>query len=448
MGRYLSTAATKVVYYGLRDVLPNYGSGAFRFFGASGTFTVPPLTTEVRVTALGAGGGAAAVRTPCICCYGCVWCWTSLPTNCFVESATPTGLCWSLTFPCVGQASRCWSGYHGCLNQLNNFCFGGGGGGGAYVIATVPVTSGCSCCIVVGAAGTHCALCTLSLNAECSCLCNCLTTGSAGAGGFSCFPNVCAQGGVGGCLGCCDITGGCGGNGFVTGSAVCVAIKQGNTGCNGCILCNVLCLGCCGYYTGSTLNASCTVCQAGAIPAIVSYGGASGSPVGPGGGTGPFPSTYAVDVFGCRGFDGSTCTESSLSTKWNNNIRWPGEVILSTSRSDTIIAGTAPGFPAATTYCVNMYGGAYVAALASQAAANATRLAGCCGGGAGPVGCGFLQTTLTKSYSSVNVTCNCKGGTYIQNTTCTSNGTMAVCACYTVGGQGGCPGSGFVVVEF
>lgn len=104
MGRYVSLAIDPVVNFGSRDVKPGFGTGAFRFFGSSGTFLIPTGVSEVRITALGAGG----------CGH--------IPNGC-----------------------RC-------------YCVGGGGGGAGYVVATTSVTPGCVCNIAVGAApsGTSC----------------------------------------------------------------------------------------------------------------------------------------------------------------------------------------------------------------------------------------------------------------------------------------------------
>jgi len=101
MGRYVSIAIQPTINYGIRDVKPGYGTGSFRFFGVSGTFTVPPGVSEVRVTALGAGG--------------------------------------------------C-----GAVNQFTGGCavwIGGGGGGGGYLVATAAVTPGCVCNVAAGARG-------------------------------------------------------------------------------------------------------------------------------------------------------------------------------------------------------------------------------------------------------------------------------------------------------
>ena len=103
MGRYVSIPISTAAYYGIRDIKPGYGSGAFRFYGVSGTFTVPTGISEVRVTAVGAGGFGGNV----FCCSGC------------------------------------------CVTAI-----GGGGGGGGYAVATVPVVPGCICNVAVGAAGS------------------------------------------------------------------------------------------------------------------------------------------------------------------------------------------------------------------------------------------------------------------------------------------------------
>jgi len=102
MGRYVSLAIDPVVNFGARDVKPGFGSGAFRFFGSSGTFLIPTGVSEVRVTALGGGGTGG--------------------------------------FPYGGCPCRC-------------YCAGAGGGGAGYVVATTSVTPGCTCNIAVGGAG-------------------------------------------------------------------------------------------------------------------------------------------------------------------------------------------------------------------------------------------------------------------------------------------------------
>jgi len=101
MGRYVSLAIDPVVSFGQRDIKPGYGTGSFRFFGSSGSFTIPTGVSEVRVTALGGGG---------------------------------SGL------------------------SASGLCIGAGGGGAGYVVATTTATPGCVCNVAVGAAsgGTSC----------------------------------------------------------------------------------------------------------------------------------------------------------------------------------------------------------------------------------------------------------------------------------------------------
>ena len=154
MGRYVSLAIEPTVYFGIRDVKAGYGSGAFRFYGTSGTFTIPSGVTEVRVTALGAGG-AGSNWCRCNCC-------------CFCPVST-----------------------------------GSGGGGGGYIVATVPVTPGCVCNIAVGAAtgGSSCFGLMVYAYGGCSASTGYGTT-TAGAGGTFCA-----------CSGATLIAGYCGNNG-------------------------------------------------------------------------------------------------------------------------------------------------------------------------------------------------------------------------------------------
>ena len=183
MGRFVSQIESGVVYLGIRDVKSGYGSGAFRFYGSSGTFTVPVGVTEVRVTALGAGGGSSQAY------WG----------NC-----------------CIGVT-------------------GAPGGGGGYVVATVPVTPGCVCTVTVGAAGSSNNPCCVSGD------CTSLFTSSGGTGGTSQFGvAVCATGGTGGssCIRQCNNTaastagiGGC----VVISAGTQIVCYRGNAGCAGCV---------------------------------------------------------------------------------------------------------------------------------------------------------------------------------------------------------------------
>jgi hypothetical protein len=283
MARYLSTQVNPQPYYGIRDVKPGYGTGTFRFYGVSGTFIVPTGVSEVRVTAVGAGG----------CGNGC--------------------------------------GYGG-----NTYCSAAPGGGGGYIVATVPVNVGCTCNIAVGAAG----------------------------GGASCFSTlVYAYGGCNGSGGYGTFTPGAGGNYCACSGSTLIVGRNGNTGCshycgNGSAYGNS---GRC-YGQGCCLN-----------------GGASGSPIG-GAGTGPFPGTSSQDIFNCKGFNGDELTETCLATKFGNLLRWPGEAILGTSRTATLINGTAAGYPTGT-YCVLSFGGAI-----NAPGTGPQRNAGYGGGGSGATG--------------------------------------------------------------
>lgn len=321
MGRYVSLAIEPTVYFGIRDVKPGYGSGAFRFYGSSGTFTVPNGVTEVRVTALGGGGSGSY---PCVCCN-----------------------CW------------CCCTYYG----------GSGGGGAGYIVATIPVTPGCVCNIAVGGAG----------------------------GGNSCFGTVLyAYGGCNASTTQSSTSAGAGGTYcLVPGSGTLVSAYCGNAGLPMTHSPQYTCQGC--------------LCQAG---------GASGSPLG-GNSCGQWPGAYGTDVYSCKGFNGESSPESDVASKFGNTIRWPGEAILSTHRSATVISGTAPGFPPSC-YCVSTFGGA-VSGLCSASNIGAYTSAGCGGGGAG-----YTPPCIFRCYYNYG-----------------SN----MCCCPTCLAPGNA-GNGFVVVEY
>jgi len=318
MGRYVSIPIESAVYYGIRDVKPGYGTGGFRFYGISGTFTVPSGVNEVRVTVLGGGGCGSGINN--------------------------------------SGASR---------------TTGHGGGGGGYVVATVPVTSGCVCNVGVGSAN----------------------------GGSSCFGTAVYA--YGGCnaqaffCSCCFS----GGN-FCVCSGTCIIGWCGNKGCPGS----------CG--NGGTGNFSY-----GTGP-----GGASGSPAG-GNCLGPFPGVSGSDIYNCRGFNGEDATESDLASKFGNTIRWPGEALLGTSRTATVIAGTAAGYPAVA-YCVSAFGGG-------------SNHCYCCGTGT----CGYAAAGYGGGQAGEVRTCYCY-----------NDYGYGTCQCWQGAGcylsVRGCAGSGFVVVEY
>lgn len=189
MARYLSTIPDSDVYFGIRDVYPNFGTGGYVFFGTSGTFTIPEGVNRVRVTALGAGGGGSGV-----------------------------------------------SAYSTSYNT------GSGGGGGGYGIAVVDVTPGCSCTVTVGTAGVNNGSC---ISGNCNSPFNLCGT----AGGTSQFGTaICALGGSGGrwcascysgypsnCAGSLCVCGGTGGNVCITGGTTLIC-RPGKMGC-GCNCC-------------------------------------------------------------------------------------------------------------------------------------------------------------------------------------------------------------------
>jgi len=366
MGRYVSPITEITSYYGIRDVNPNFGTGNFRYFGASGSFKVPAGITSVRVHALGGGGGGGGFSCQCCCFY-------------------------------VG---------------------GGGGGGGGYVVATVPVTPGTTCTVTVGAAGTHYG----DIGFTPSFCSGCCVNYTCGAGGTTQFGTaVCATGGGGGCMcwmlnpSASCVAGGCAGC-YVISSGTLVVGSCGNRGCNGCSGCDGL------QHCGSP-------------------GGASGSPLG-GGSTGPWPGTSSSDVFGCRSFAGGTESETEVAAKFLNIVRWPGEVLMSTSRTQSVINGVAAIAAlcgvcncccccwVTSCYCVGAYGGACpapVCIVGNPCSWNpsyiytggaATTKAGTGGGGAGGIRATYL-----------------------------GSGGYSPCS-YGSRWHGGAPGSGFLVVEF
>lgn len=355
MGRYVSSTPETTAYYGIRDVLPTYGTGGFRYYGTSGTFVVPPGVTQVRVTALGGGGGGAAGVFNC----GSRW-------------------------------------------QLSS----SGGGGAGYVVATTTVTPGCVCTVTVGAGGTHYGY------IPCCCDPNYLNGGSGGTSQFG--TAICATGGGGGCaINTANPLGGCAGC-FVVSSGTIVVGRCGNKGCDGC----------------------CTSASNQGYPC---YGGASGSPIG-GGGTGPWPGTGGSDVYNCKSFAGDSLSEGEIAAKFLNVVRWPGETILSTVRTQGSVAGVPAGFPSTYPGCTGGVG-CYIASVYGAAAIySCNASAACC---VCPNGC---------YYSCLSACCwgaaGCGGGgSSGRPWPQVVNGGYAPC-CYGCPLVGGCPGNGFLVVEY
>ena len=61
MSGYLPTKDFRELNLGIRDVIPGFGTGNWRVFGASTSWTVPSGVAQVRVTAIGGGGSSGAI---------------------------------------------------------------------------------------------------------------------------------------------------------------------------------------------------------------------------------------------------------------------------------------------------------------------------------------------------------------------------------------------------
>lgn len=303
MGRYIQIAE-RSFNPGISDTKNFYGSGQYRIFNSSTTWTVPTGVSSVRVTALGGGGGGGGAWSP------------------QDNSAPDFQVCYD----------KFWS-------------IGGGGGGGAYTVGVASVTPGCSCCIVVGAGGAgSCQFVSYWQNTTCANCCNCswqcccglnsglLCASNGSSGGYSCAFGICAGGGAGGCGGRC-------GWGSLEACVWCVCTNW-NTYCN-CINCGCSGGGC--AAGGTTGNGFVTYCGAPGSPVcwtslnqcIVtdgricnnSYGGGAGSPLGHASGT-SIPTVFNC----CCAFDGSNDTESTLILKYDLPFpRWEGQVIYTQS---------------------------------------------------------------------------------------------------------------------
>jgi len=352
MSRYLPTKDFRELNLGIRDVIPGFGTGNWRVFGASTSWTVPSGVAQVRVTAIGGGGSSGQSL------YG------YYNNNGPIPSCTP-------------DSTAC-----GPVTIITP----GGGGGGGYIVATVNVTAGCSCCIVVGAGGgawsTYCG------QSQCWCIGTCCILCGTNGGCSKFGTAVCALGGEAGkTFSCCCALGSCLGRGGAGGGAAAntsvattLACYCGNAGCCGGFSCYCSCIGrgiCCDL-TGAP-------------------GGASGSPIG-GGGTGPFPGTLLTDVYNCRSFAGGAYDEDCIVSKYTGAVnRWPGESIISTYYGvgcGCQVAGTAVCGPNG--FRVTMYGGSVpcgqtlclccnaactMSNLTCRACPSAYYAAGCGGGG-------------------------------------------------------------------
>jgi len=394
MSRYLPFKDFRELNLGIRDVTPGYGTGNWRVFGASTSWTVPTGVNQVRVTALGAGG------SPGIRITG------NYNDPKFAPNCQPT--------------------------DAEAMVAPGGGGGGGYIVATVNVTAGCSCCIVVGAGGG-------SSGSDCSTTSCCLTVigcciWCGTDGGCSKFGTaVCALGGAAGkTFSCCCAGNSCLGRGGTGGGAA------ANTSVATILACYCGNVGCCGGYVCLGPVASCANCTSNLYGAP---GGASGSPLG-GAGTGPFPGTLLTDIYNCRNFAGGAYDETCTVAKYSGTTpRWDGEAIISTYYAvggGCQVAGTAVcgpngfrvtmygGSQSSTTQCTCQGAGCTMANLNCRACTSAYYAAGCGGGGSS-----YYQTCYLCVVSYGDGKTNC----------------CAYCGLCRRSGQGE-SGNGLVIVEW
>ena len=317
-----------------------FGSGQFEYFGVSGTFTVPEGVTRVRVTALGAGGAGE--------CHG--------------------------AHPC-----------HCCVH------FGGpGGGGGGFIVAEATVTPGTACTIVVGAfpGGATCMGTQVIAYGGCSgckvCVCRnvpyygqfcssfCTGSGCPGAGGTT------ANSGVTVLMACNGSRGMCGFCGTISCALACFNTNPAN------------CLPCC-----------CNACACCTFLKLAGNGGAAGSYMG-NAACSEFPGPNCTDFFACKAFNGEAASINDLSVSVVKP-RWPGEFVVSTSRLESSVAGTAAGYPSLC-YMTSVFGGANSVPCCLDASSRAFAIAGCGGGGSGTAA-GFVGRVCQASYNSIQCMC-------------------------------------------
>ena len=340
-----------------------FGSGQFEYFGVSGTFTVPTGVTRVRVTAVGAGGSGGCAHASNCCCYAQVT--------------------------------------------------GAGGGGAGYISAEVDVTPGTACTITVGAApgGTTCMGTQVVANGGCNAVsvCTCM-----------CCDNYGAQ--------CNFRSGGCGspgaGGGYSSNNVTVLAASCGSCGKSGS---GPICASNIHGGLGSEfyLPCQCNDCACCYRFFCFGQGGASGSYLGITAQS-EFPGTQGSDLFACKAFNGEAVAIADISVPIVKP-RWPGEFVLSTSRSDSSIAGTAAGYPCPT-YIASVFGGANSVLCCCESATRTLGNAGCGGGGSGGQIASVTRRCCASYNSQTFFTCPC-------GQTCSSF-------------QMGCPGNGFFVVEY
>ena len=268
---------------------------------------------------------------------------------------------------------------------------GHGGGGAGYVLAEVAVTPGTTCTVTVGSypGGTTCMGTQIIANGGCN--------ASIGCSALRCdnYSQTC-----GFCdnLGC----GGAGGTGVVCGAEV-TSIVTASGSCGTCGLCGSACDFASCFSAFRVQDTNCNVC----VPFnIGGKGGAAGSYLGVTASS-PFPGTLGADIFACKAFNGEALAVADLSVPVVKP-RWPGEFIVSTSRLDTSIAGTAAGFPSAT-YIASVFGGANSSPCCCDTAIRCNGVAGCGGGGPGNAAMNMARC-CNCSYSNQNVCGSCPCG--------------------------------------
>jgi hypothetical protein len=139
-----------------------------------------------------------------------------------------------------------------------------------------------------------------------------------------------------------------------------------------------------------------------------------------------FPGTLGSDLFACKAFNGEAVAIADVSVPIVKP-RWPGEYIVSTSRADASIAGTAAAYPCPT-YIASVFGGANAVWCCCELATRCFGNAGCGGGGSG----GQVASAARRCCASYNnqLLLQCERG-------------QSVSAFYC-----GAPGNGYFVVEY
>ena len=326
-----------------------FGSGRFEYFGTSGTFTIPEGVTNIRVTAVGAGGAGSCARM----------------SSCFCHRA-------------VG---------------------GNGGGGGGYVLAEVPVTAGTVCTITVGAfpGGTTCMGTQVIANGGCNATCATAQCNN--------YNQICGFSSVG-----------CGGNGGTanTSGVTVLFACTGSCGTNGLCGCPSEIRDCFCYLPVPCAQSSCACCIS---HYMAGRGGAAGSYLGTSGQS-EFPGTLGADIFSCKSFNGESVALADVSVPVTKP-RWPGEFVVSTSRLDTSIAGTAAGYPCPT-YLTSVFGGANSVSCCCEVGIRDFGKAGCGGGGSGGANSYYTRRCCAAYNNQLTFECTC--GSSCSAVTCSLGG--------------------------